>query len=147
MRSWRRIDGHDRSWRRLDPLMTIVASILWQISLNFCFKKTHDWAAIGPQSWSWSVVDRPPIDWRRFHHANFPIAARSRHDRSSIGPRSWSSSTKPLNRPMRLHLDEGSRFTYPVRHDHDASPPPAVRSRSSLDEDQPSDRDQLKAFD
>ena len=41
-RSWRRIDGHDQSWERLDLLMTIVASISWQISA--------DRGAIGPRS-------------------------------------------------------------------------------------------------
>ena len=48
----------------------------------------HDRATIGPRSWSWSFVDRHLLDWRRFHHANSPIAARSRRDRGSIAPRS-----------------------------------------------------------
>ena len=59
MRSWRRIDGYDRSWRRLDPLMTIVASISWQIGLNFRFKKTHDRATIEPRSGHDHDLDSP----------------------------------------------------------------------------------------
>ena len=40
----------------------------------------HDRATIGPRSWSWSFVDRLLLDWRRFHHANSPIAVRSSRD-------------------------------------------------------------------
>ena len=108
-RSWRQINGHDRSWRRLDPLMTIVASILLQISLIFRFKKSHDRVAIRPRSRSWSFVDRPPLEWRRFHHVSSPIAARSHRDHGSIEPRLWSSSTTPPRRPIDLQLTGGSR--------------------------------------
>ena len=87
-----------------------VASELALTQPQFRFEMAMIFASkrptIGPRSRSWSVVDRSLIDWRRFHHVNSPIAARSRRDRGSIGPRSWSSSTKPLNRPMRLQLDE-----------------------------------------
>ena len=62
----------------------------------------RDHAAIGPRSWSWSFVDRRPIDWRRFHYVSSPITARSRRDRGSIEPRSWSSSTNPQGRPMKI---------------------------------------------
>ena len=74
----------------------------------------HDRATIGPRSWSWSFVDRRPLDWRRFHHVNSPIAARSRRDRGSIRPRSWSSSTTPPRRPIELQVTGGSRS-----HDRD----------------------------
>ena len=40
----------------------------------------HDRATIGPRSWSWWFVDRRLLDWRRFHHANSPIATRSSRD-------------------------------------------------------------------
>ena len=48
----------------------------------------HDCATIGPRSWSWSFVDRRPLDWRRFHHVNSPIAVRSDHDRGVL-PRNF----------------------------------------------------------
>ena len=72
------------------------------ILLQFCFEMATIFATIGPRSWSGSFVDRRSIDWRRFHQISSPIAARLRRDRGSIGPRSWSSSTKPLNRAMKL---------------------------------------------
>ena len=53
LRSWRRIDGHDQPWERLDLLMMIVGSILWQIS--------PDRGAIGPRSGVDRTVDVPPI--------------------------------------------------------------------------------------
>ena len=104
-RLWRRIDGHDRSWSRFDPLMAIMASISRQISLDFRLKKTHDRATIR----SWSFVDCPHLEWRRFHPVCFPIAARSRHYRGSIEPRSWSSSTTSPRCPIDLQVTGGSR--------------------------------------
>ena len=69
----------------------------------------HDRATIGPRSWSLSFVDRRPLDWRRFHHVNSPITARSRRDRGSIGLGSWSSSSTPPRRPINLQVTGGSR--------------------------------------
>ena len=52
---------------------------------------------------------------------------RSPRDQATIARRSWLFVR--LNPPFdELQLDERSRFTDPVRRDHDSSPPPAVRS-------------------
>ena len=66
--------GFQASWKRF-PLHGFVASNPRGMSLNFASKRPrfsarsgHDRAAIGPQSSSWSLVDRRPIVWRRFRH-------------------------------------------------------------------------------
>ena len=53
------------------------------------------------------------------------------HDRATIAPRSGRDRGffHVVSAPSdELQLDERSRFTDPVRHDHDTSPAPAVRS-------------------
>ena len=100
MASRGRFSGH-RSWLQFcKESVVISASILLSNSHHF----SHDRAAIGPRSWSWSFVDRCPIEWRRFHHVSSPIAARSRRDRGSIEPRSWSSSTNRRGRQIDLQV-------------------------------------------
>ena len=90
-----------------------------------------DWATIAPRSWSWSFVDRRPLDWRRFHHVNSLIAARSRRDRGSIGLRSWSSSRKLLNRPMKIR-SQSTRCSHRARsRPSDEDPPIKIAPRAS----------------
>ena len=47
MRSWRRIDGHDRSWEPFDPFMTIVAQFHGK-SAPIAGRSGHDRVTIGP---------------------------------------------------------------------------------------------------
>ena len=84
-RSWKRIDGHDRSWSRFDLLMAIMASISRQIHLDFRLKKTHDRATIGPRSGHvWIFLE---IRLTSPRMAAIPPCMLS--NRGLIAPRSW----------------------------------------------------------
>ena len=83
-RPWRRIVGHDRSWSRFDLLMAIMASILRQISLDFCLKKTHDRATIVVLVVRRSPSPRMAAIPPRMLSNRCSIAPRSLFDRAAI---------------------------------------------------------------
>ena len=126
---------------------------LASMNATFAPRSGHDHAVIGPRSWvnprslASKVAFRSSGRW--FRPPGITITPRSRSDRAAI-VEFFHEPSAPSDRVSDERTIGINRILYTPIIDHvrwfDASPPPAVWSRSSLDEDQPSDRDQLKAF-
>ena len=135
MRSW----GRNSCVVELVSLGEDVASGLAWNQPQFRFNLASKWPRFSPQEDPGSGHDRATIDVlvsrRSFSDRlgaiashKLPdcgsIASRSRFDRTAI-VEFFHEASKPSD---GLQLDERSGFTDPVRRDHDASPPPAIRS-------------------
>ena len=134
-----------RSWGRNSWVVEAVSlgedvpsGLAWN-QPQFCFDFASKWPRFSPQEdprsgHDWATIE-VLVSRRSFSDQLEAISSRKLPDRGSIAPRSrfdrtaivefFHEASKPSD---GLHLDERSGFTDPVRRDHDASPPPAIRS-------------------
>ena len=130
MRSWERIDGHDRTTIVAHQSVVIVAFILPQRSHDRTTirpRSHHDWATIARRSW-FLVIFRPPSNEDRHvqvspcHPLASPIRWRSDHHdvstRCSLNAEILKDRDRPMKpRPMkpRLNRDEDRTLLVPPR--------------------------------
>ena len=80
------------------------------ISATIGSRSRHDRDAIRPRSWSWSFIDRLPIDWRRLPKERTAIAARSDRDRGFFHVLSAPSDGASGERMATIARSRGLKF-------------------------------------